>query len=192
MNKIVILLLSLLLSACVTIAPVINPSSTIDIYGVQALPPQNGNWLVMLANGYQSTLASKGLNQNESLVVNVSIFQLPELDSETKLLAHIVSLRGSEPDTGRFVKQESSDILSSLNDATCVKYQSISVDKNAVIAGGKATMLLESIGYNCQHPLRRTVGVNIEYSSRHFEDTPNLTIINDSESFFKTVSFTEF
>ena len=53
-------------------------------------------------------------------------------------------------------------------------------------------MLLESIGYNCQHPKKNTVGVNIEYSSRYFEGSENPSLQYDSDAFFNNVRFTEF
>ena len=192
MLKIIILVSSLFLASCATVAPVVNSKSPINIYGVTTLPPQNGDWVVMAASGYQSSLASKGSNKNESFVVNVSIFQLPELDSDKKFLEYIVNSRASTPNTGRFENQENSENLSSLNGAICVKYHSISKDTNAKIQDGKASMLLESIGYNCQHPQKNTVGVNIEYSSRYFASNEDPSLINDSDAFFNNIKFTEF
>lgn len=192
MFKIIILVSSLFLVSCVTVAPVVNSNSPINIYGVTTLPPQNGDWLVMAASGYQSSLASAGYNKNESFVVNVSIFQLPVLETDQKLLEHIVNSRVSGPKIGRFENQENTENLLSLNGAVCVKYHSISKDTNAKIQGGKASMLLESIGYNCQHPKNNTVGVNIEYSSRYFEGSKNPSLENDSDAFFNNIKFTEF
>jgi hypothetical protein len=190
--KIIILVSSLFLASCATVAPVVNSKSPINIYGVTTLPPQNGDWVVMAASGYQSSLASKGSNKNESFVVNVSIFQLPELDSDKKFLEYIVNSRASTPNTGRFENQENTENLSSLNGAICVKYHSISKDTNAKTQDGKASMLLESIGYNCQHPKKNTVGVNIEYSSRYFANNEDSSLKNDSAAFFNNIKFTEF
>jgi hypothetical protein len=190
--KVTVLLSSLFLASCATVAPIVNSNSPINIYGVTALPPQNGDWVVITASGYQSSLGSKGVNKNESQVVNVSIFKLPSLDSEKKLLEYIVSSRASTPNTGRFKNKENTEKLSSLNGAVCVKYHSISQDTNAKIQGGKASMLFESIGYNCQHPKKNTVGVHIEYSSRYFVDTGYSTLQSDSDAFFNNIKFTEF
>jgi hypothetical protein len=190
--KIIVLLSSLFLASCATVAPIVNSNSPINIYGVTTLSPQNGDWVVITASGYQSSLGSKGVNKNESQVVNVSIFQLPSLDSDKKFLEYIVSSRASAPNTGRFENKENTENLSSLNGAVCVKYHSISQDTNAKIQGGKASMLFESIGYNCQHPKKNTVGVNIEYSSRYFVDTRYSTLQNESDAFFNNIQFTEF
>ena len=146
----------------------------------------------MASSGYQATMASKGANENESLVVNTSIFQLPELSSEEDFLDYIVSSRAAAPKTGRFDNKQNNETLSRLNGAVCVKYHSISEDKNAKITGGTASMLLESIGYNCQHPLNKTVGVNIEYSSRYFQGSQNSQLIEDSAEYFNNVQFTDF
>lgn len=192
MFKIIVLLSSLFLASCATVAPIVNSNSPINIYGVTTLSPQNGDWVVITASGYQSSLGSTGVNKNESQVVNVSIFQLPSLDSDKKFLEYIVSSRASAPNTGRFENKENTENLSSLNGAVCVKYHSISQDTNAKIQGGKASMLFESIGYNCQHPKKNTVGVNIEYSSRYFVDTRYSTLQNESDAFFNNIQFTEF
>jgi hypothetical protein len=190
--KIIVLLSSLFLASCATVAPIVNSNSPINIYGVTTLSPQNGDWVVITASGYQSSLGSTGVNKNESQVVNVSIFQLPSLDSDKKFLEYIVSSRASAPNTGRFENKENTENLSLLNGAVCVKYHSISQDTNAKIQGGKASMLFESIGYNCQHPKKNTVGVNIEYSSRYFVDTRYSTLQNESDAFFNNIQFTEF
>ncbi|MBA6399818.1 hypothetical protein [Colwellia sp. BRX10-4] len=192
MFKIIVLLSSLFLASCATVAPIVNSNSPINIYGVTTLSPQNGDWVVITASGYQSSLGSTGVNKNESQVVNVSIFQLPSLDSDKKFLEYIVSSRASAPNTGRFENKENTENLSSINGAVCVKYHSISQDTNAKIQGGKASMLFESIGYNCQHPKKNTVGVNIEYSSRYFVDTRYSTLQNESDAFFNNIQFTEF
>lgn len=192
MFKVILLVLSLFIVSCVTIAPVVNPNSPIKIYGVTALSPQNGEWVVMTASGYQSTLASKGSSKDESLVLNVSIFRLPALDSDQNFLEYIANARASAPNTGRFESQKNTENLSTLNDAVCVKYHSISNDKNAKIEGGKASMLLESIGYNCQHPINNLVGVNIEYSSRYFAANENRSLEKDSEAFFSNIEFSDF
>ncbi len=186
------LLSCLLIASCVSVAPLVNPNNPISIYGVTSKPPQNGDWLLVASSGYQSSLASQGANENESLVVNLSIFQLPELDSEKEFLDFVMDSRAATPKTGRFENKQNVESLSDLNGAVCVKYHSVSEDKNAKIKGGTASMLLESIGYNCQHPLNKTVGVNIEYSSRHFENTPNQSLSEHSAEYFNNIQFTEF
>lgn len=53
-------------------------------------------------------------------------------------------------------------------------------------------MLLESIGYNCQHPIKNTIGVNIEYSSRRFADNKDQLLEKNSGEFFSNIQFTKF
>ena len=103
-----------------------------------------------------------------------------------------INARASTPNTGRFDNQKYTENLSTLNGAVCVKYHTFSNDKNAKIAGGKASMLLESIGYNCQHPINNLVGVNIEYSSRYFETKEKSSLEKDSKAFFSNIEFSEF
>jgi len=191
--KIIIILSCLLITSCATVAPVINSNTPINIYGVSALSPQNGSWVVITVSGYQLALAKEASNKNESLVANVSIHQLPKFSSDQEFLEHVVKFRASEPNIGRFESQKKLADISSLNGAVCVKYHSISKDKNAKIQGGDtAVMLLENIGYNCIHPERSTVGVNIEYSLRHFAETNYSLFEKNGNAFFNNIIFTAF
>lgn len=193
MTRIIIVILSCCITSCVTVAPVINPNNEISLFGVSSLPPQNGNWVLLTATGYQMNFARSGDTKNESLVANVILFQLPELATDEEFLSHIIQARAAEPSIGRFEIQENKESLSPLNGATCVTYHSIAKDKAAQIQDGKtAEMLLENIGYNCIHPRNPTVGINIEYSLRHYPDTSYPSFIDNANAFFNNIKFTKF
>jgi hypothetical protein len=191
--KVLTIILCLLVTSCITVAPIVSPYSRIDIYGVSSLPPQNGQWSVIVASGTQMSLAKSGGIDNESLVVQVSTFQLPEFEKDEDFLTYVQQGRASEPDTGRFRVIENEESLSILDDATCVKYHSVSEDNAAQIKGGNvASMLLENMGYNCQHPLNKLVGVHIEYSLRRYPDTVYSSFESDANGFFGNIGFTSF
>ena len=194
MLKITTVLVScLLITSCATTTPVLNPHSPINIYGVTLLPPQNGNWFVMTVSGYQMTLSKEGDNNNESLVANVSIYQIPEFTSDAEFFGYIKEHRATSPNIGRFDLITNAENLSSLNGAICVKHHNISQDNNAKITGCKtAVMLMENIGYNCIHPKKKSIGVNVEYSLRHFVDTEYPLLNQNAETFFNNIEFTEF
>ena len=193
MNRILLVAISFILTSCVTVAPVVNPNTELSIYGVSLMPPQNEGWIVMVANGYQVTLAKSTSNKNESLVANVSIFQLPELSSDKEFLEHVIRGHAEAPDIGRFEDQGTSDELSSLNGAVCIKYHHMSKDKAAHVQGGNtAIMILENYGYNCQHPKNPRVGVHAEYSLRHFSETTYPLLEQNSDAFFNTIEFGDF
>lgn len=112
MPKIIsIILAGIFVSSCATTSPVINPNKIINIYGVSLLPPQHGSWRVMTVSGYQLALASVAANKNESLVANISIYQLPEFSSEAEFLSHITQYRAATPNIGRFELQNNSEVL---------------------------------------------------------------------------------
>lgn len=193
MNRIILVLLIFAVTSCVTVAPVMNPNKEISIYGVSLLPPQNGSWTLIVLTGHQISLAKEGSRENESLVANVVIYQIPEFPDNENFLSHIVESRVAGPNIGRFEILKNEETLSSLNGVTCVKYHSISKDKAAQIQGGEtAEMLLENIGYHCIHPKNKTVGVNIEYSLRHYSDTTYAAFAKHANEFFNNIKFTEF
>jgi len=189
----IVIAFSAFLASCVTTAPIVNPSSEIRLYGVSSLPPQNGSWTIITASGYQASIGKAGEKKNESLVTNLFIYKMPELSTDEAFLSHVAKGRAAEPDIGRFEILKNDETISTLNGATCVKYHSISKDKSARIqSGGTATMLLENHGYHCKHPKNQTVGVNIEYSLRHYPETSYPSFETNAGNFFNNVKFTEF
>lgn len=192
-RRIIVIALGALMASCVSTTPIMNPSREINLYGVSSLPPQNGSWAIITASGYQASLGREGEKKNESLVANLYIYQLPELDTDTEFLSHVAKGRAAEPDIGRFEVLKNDETISTLNGANCVKYHSISKDKSARIqSGGTTLMLLENLGYHCKHPRNQKVGVNIEYSLRHYPETSYPSFETNAENFFNNVKFTEF
>jgi|GEM_PF-2395641 len=193
MLKTVTLLACLLICSCATIAPTVNPAAKVDIYGVSALPPQQGHWLLMTHSGYQVVFGSNGANQKESLIANIGIYQLDAIITDRAWLEHVIKFRAAAPDIGRFEESENTESLVTFKQQACVKYRSISIDSKAKIGDGTtASMLLETAGLHCRHPLRPTVGVHIEYSLRHFAHNQYSTFDSDATRFFEQVNFTEF
>jgi hypothetical protein len=188
-----VIALGAVLASCVTTAPIVNPSSQIQLYGVSSLPPQNGSWRVITASGYQASFGKSGGKEDESLVANMYIYKLPALSTDEAFLSHVQEGQAAEPDIGRFEILKNDQALAMLNGAHCVSYHSVSKDNSAKTRGGDvAAMLLENRGYHCMHPRNHTVGVNIEYSLRHYPDTSYQSFGKDAESFFTNVRFTEF
>jgi len=171
----------------------VNPSREINLYGISSLPPQDGNWAVITASGYQASIGKQGEKKGESLVANLYIYKLPELPTDTVFLSYIAKGRTAEPDIGRFEIFKNDEILAILDGANCVRYHSISKDKSArVQSGTTVTMLLENLGYHCKHPKNHMVGVNLEYSLRHFPETSYTSFEVDATKFFNNVKFTDF
>ena len=80
-----------------------------------------------------------------------------------------------------------------MKEAKCVKYHSISDDRGAKkVTSSSSLMLLENIGYNCKHPLNKVVGVNIEYSLRHYQKNTYDSLESDAKTFFNNINFSKF
>ena len=123
----------------------------------------------------------------------MSLYQIPEFDSDKEFLAHVVKHRASSPDIGRFELKENSEQLMPLNGAVCVKHRTISQDNNAKIKDNvTAVMLIEYIGYNCIHPHKKSVGVHTEYSLRHFSNSKYPALNKNADEFFSNIKFSEF
>jgi 2-methylisocitrate lyase-like PEP mutase family enzyme len=74
-------ILFLFITSCATTAPVLNTSTPLYVYGVSALSSENGGWSVITTSGYQVALKTS-LNDSDSSVINMSIYQIPELSTD--------------------------------------------------------------------------------------------------------------
>jgi hypothetical protein len=181
----------LFVTSCATTTPKLNAGSPVNIYGVSSLSPNNGDWSVMTSTGYQVVLGTK-LPDNSSGIINMSLYQIPEFSSDEDFFSHVVKHRASSPDIGRFDLIENTEVLVSLNGATCVKHKTISQDNKAKINGNKSTVMeIEYIGYNCIHPLKKSVGVHTEYSLRHSNGKEYPELNKNAEEFFSNIKFKE-
>mgnify|MGYP000721657825 CR=1 FL=1 len=193
--RIILTFVAILLASCVSsgISPINDPSKPISMSGVSVLPPQDGGWYMMHLSTYQLVLSKKAKVLDESLAVNVSLFQIPTFESDEEFLAKIKKDRASEPATGRFKILENSEAIIKIKDTTCVEYHSVSEDANAKkVSSNQKPMLLENFGYNCIHPNNEKIGVNIEYSLRHYASSAYPELSNNSKMFFSNLEFTQF
>jgi len=183
--------LLLVVTSCATTSPALNPDTPLNIYGATSLSPKSGNWSVITSTGYQVALGTK-LNDSASGVINMSLYQIPEFNSDKEFLSHIVKNRASSPDIGRFELKENLEKLTQLNGAIFVKHRTVSQDNNAKIADNQsAKMLIEYIGYNCIHPFNKSVGFHTEYSIRHFSTNEHPDLEKTAKEFFANIQFKE-
>jgi hypothetical protein len=191
--KLFIILFILLLASCVGMPPAVNPSTAIPLSGLSVFPPENSKWYKVQHSAYQLVLMSRGKEKDESIGVNISLFQLPKFDSDGQFLSYVKQGRSQEPNTERFYMLKNKETISALKEAKCVKYHSISEDHGAKkVSSNSSLMLLENIGYNCKHPLNQSVGVNIEYSLRYYQKQSYESSESDSKAFFNNINFSKF
>ncbi|MGB2739250.1 MAG: hypothetical protein WBC60_01695 [Cognaticolwellia sp.] len=187
-----IAMLSILITSCASTTAVLNTNTPLHIYGVSSSSPNNGNWSVITSSGYQVALKTN-LNESDSGVINMSIYEIPAFASDKEFLAHVVKGRASAPDIGRFKLKENSEKLIPLNGAVCVKHRTISQDNNAKIKDNEsAVMLVEYIGYNCIHPHKKSVALHTEYSIRHFSHSKYPAFNEHADEFFSNIKFSAF
>lgn len=191
--KVLVIPFILFLASCVSMPPAVSSSTAIPISGLSVFPPENGKWHKVQHSAYQLVLMSRGKEKDESIGVNVSLFQLPKFDSDDQFLSYVKQGRSQEPKTGRFNILNNKEAISALKEAKCVKYHSISEDHGAnKVSSNPSSMLLENIAYNCKHPLNESVGVNIEYSLRHYQKSSYESLESDAIAFFNAVNFLTF
>ena len=100
--KLLIIPFIMLLASCMSMPPAVSSSTVIPISGLTILPPEQGKWHKVQHSAYQLVLMSRGKEKDESVGINISLFQLPKFNSDDQFLSYVTQGRSQEPKTGRF------------------------------------------------------------------------------------------
>jgi hypothetical protein len=169
-----------------------DPSTRVDVSGVSVLPPQEPDWQILQRSTFQLALGKRGPQPDATYIASVILYKLPDVDSEVQFLKLISERRLSEPDTGRFRIVKNAEEMSHHSEVYCVKYHTISEDQAARTSSGPRSMLSEMRGYHCQHPKNKNVGVNFQYSHRHYPGDEDPLIEKKAAEFLGDVKFIAF
>ena len=108
---------------CPTTAPSISGGERVTLAGVSFVAPANKSWTVLVQSTYQLLWEAKGDNPNETLIANVSTFQIPTFSSPQDFLSYVKSDRAAEPQTGRLELIKNDEQLYAERSETCVKHE---------------------------------------------------------------------
>ena len=170
---------------------VADPSVRIDIRGASVLPPQEKAWKIVQKNDNQLSLI-KGIPQSDSTYsAIVMINELPDIESEEQF-SEISKKFLAVYDTERFTIKKEEGEISYSRETYCWRYHLIAEDRGAKTRTGEKVMLLEVIGYICQHPKDRKKGINFGYSHRYYPGDEDTEIKNKANEFLDNVTFTDF
>lgn len=194
-KRIVLALLSIVfISSChgQRFPEVVDPSARINISGVSVLPPQEQNWKVSHMSENVISLIKKGSQPDATYASFVGFHELPDLESKEQFSKEIFKMLLSEIDTERFTIKKNEGEISHSRETYCWRYHMISEDRAAKTRPGQKVMLLEMVGYICQHPKDRNKGVNFQYSHRYYPGDEDPEIKNKAKEFLDNVTFTDF
>ena len=192
MRIIVICSLIAILSACIT-KPNVDQhqgSTRFSQPGVSFVPPTDKKWSIAVRHTYQATLAMQDKSGNETIITQVSMFNIPQQNSNEEFLAFIKNERNKEPDTGRFEVINKSLVHYKERGETCVKHQSSSKDFGAK-RDGKYT-IYETLGMYCIHPNKPKIGVFVELSRKAPIGNKNDLFETLGNQLIQSVEFSEF
>ena len=193
-SKIILLsLVGILLSACVSrpnFEQIRGNSQALHQAGITFSPPSNYLWNIMRQYTYETVLAVKNEESQETLLTVISIFNLPKLKSADDLLSFIKSNEEKSPKTNRFETIEESLTPYNYKNAKCVKKNFSKKDYGAK-RNGKYT-IFEVYGMYCIHPYKEDIGVNIELSRKAPFPNKNELFIGWGEELLQSVTFEPF
>lgn len=145
--------------------------------------PNSDGWQLVQSSGSGMAFAKRGQAANESFGAQVLMFNLAPTDTPQEFEALIKMSAAKDTDSSRFDVQKMKFEYSNERSYPCVRYQSVVQDKAP--QGLKDTLLLQSDGLYCRHPVRQETGFAIIYSHRGeslYADAPA-----EAESFIQSV-----
>lgn len=157
--------------------------------GVSFVQPSSNPWQVVVQQPYKTTLATRGVDNSETLIAAIILFRLKEVYNGESFLSFIEQRRAEEPDTGRYGVLMSRLTPNNNRSEICVNHRSSSKDTQA-IRNGQQT-LFETYGMYCVHPHDNRIGVFIELSRKAPLDIDNPMFLDLGESLLKSVTFSE-
>jgi hypothetical protein len=170
-----------------------DPSKRLNIVsGVSVLPPQEPEWHILLMTQSQLSFAKRSQTDGESYATVVWSYDLPHLDTEQDYLKMVSEGWTAEPQTGRHANMKHEENLVRGRGAVCVHFHVVYEDNAAQIGTERKFMVMESIGYHCQHPKNKHIGVRLEYSHRHFPGNDDTAMEAKANAFLDQVLFTDF
>ena len=149
--------------------------------------------MVIQRKPYRLVLARRGKVMDESYVIIISAFSLPELKWDRGFLRYIKTGLKKESRSGRFKRLKISARLIKDKETTCVRYHTKVEDKIPKRQSGKKDpMILEVMGFNCRHPKNPKAGIQVSISNRYIPGNPDPGLRKQVEKLFKQTTFTDF
>jgi len=150
---------------------------------IEARAPQTDGWLLVQSSASAFVFAKDGDVQGSSFVATASTFPLAPPKTPAEFEALIKEALAKDTDPVRFDIQQASVAYSSERSYPCVRYNSLTLDRNPV--GSSAPLLLALDGLYCRHPVRQDVGFAAVFSYRGASRHP--TLRSEAEAFIQGV-----
>lgn len=160
-----VFLLALSLTACVTTIPRQIPGGTRIVQpGVTLSLPTSRSWLARAMNKGGMAFGAKGDSPQETLVIAVARYPIPEFYNAVAFLGYVKAERAKDIDPHWFETIQNQERLYTERSEICVKHEAAS--KELIPKRGAAYTMLEYYGMNCIHPFNTSVGIFVEFSRK--------------------------
>ncbi len=194
------LLLAGLVIVIVVYVPVFARSSLLGLppkllkhKGFTVLPFNEPGWMVIQRKPYRLVLARRGKVMDESYVIIVSLFSLPQFKRDRAFLKYIKAGLLKDGTAERFRKLKIKVWPYYGKETKCIRFYSKVEDKVPVRQSGKKDpMILEITGFNCRHPNNPKTGIQVSISNRYIPGNPDPSLRMQVEKLFKQTTFTNF
>ncbi|HEX7046072.1 MAG TPA: hypothetical protein VF275_00680 [Gammaproteobacteria bacterium] len=190
LQQLVLLILTVLSSACAMAPPgmpLVAPNERIDMRDVSFLPPERHSWYVVTHEPLGIELGAMGEEQDETLAVQASYFEIPVIQNAEDLIAHLrpqVAPEASE----RFTPLEFTMVPANFHGLACANAFFKIEDRQAQKRTSRADpMHLRIATLYCLHPWEKNVALHLSYSNRHYPDEGDPDFRDDARAMFDTL-----
>jgi hypothetical protein len=159
--------------------------------GVSFVLPYDFQWTAMLRSTYNGSFgAFRG--KDDTLIVGYNVYNLEPFETEDEFLRNISKGRSSEPKTGRFERVRNKEELYTDRTETCMIYRSASKDFGVEARRGGEFTILDMVGMHCVHPIKKSVGVQVELSRKALPGKEYPALEAEALRLLSSVEFGEF
>jgi hypothetical protein len=115
-------------------------------------------------------------------------FSAPQ-STEDELVAFVRSRKEDWGSEGERYSDRSSTIAIEAHEKSCVSYRVSAHDHHATNKGDHPFLILLTVGRFCLHPRNRSAATDVLYSVRHGPTFDARALINEGESFLRSLQF---
>lgn len=189
MKRIFLAIVPIIVSACSAIPkyPQYSGGEKISAPGFDFNLPKGPSWSLVNRSGYPIVFSRNNGLANESYIIGISRYEIPEDISQTDFLSLIKNKRTNNEEPNRYEVISNSEFISDQRKETCVVHHSISKDKGTIQSGNHK--IFETYGMNCIDPVDDKVGVFIELSRKYSENTADSNFQENAASILESVNF---
>lgn len=159
--------------------------------GFSLVPPNEPGWFILSKNRNELALTKEvGQKLNESYVIATFVTRLPQITSQNAFNDAVEKLDTNFSSRFTLLKYHI-DPYHGKGEYCARSYMVANDNAAAQYSGEVKSMIMENIGFGCQHPSDKRIVIYLTFSYRHFPGNDDPALMDKAEKLFQSVEFND-